>query len=153
MLHGSVSFMADFGASQVKRKITARYEMVNLIGEPVLIVKHAGESNKPYFNEKLRRAEHAQKRRQKLSVAVIVENRERDLELYPKFIVVGWEKVVDVNGKEVPYTAENFTSFIKTVAGDFWEDEFDLLREFCADTSNFRELADGESAAKNSQTA
>lgn len=141
--------MTDFGQLKVKKQDSQKYVFWNIVGEPVLIVKHAGESNKDYFNEMLRRAEHVQKRRQKLSVELIRDNRNRDRELYPKFIVIGWEKVVDAKGDAVPFSMENCNAFLKAID----DDEFDGLREFCREAANFRVTGDPEGAAGNSPTA
>lgn len=142
--------MAEFGQLQGKKKDTAIYTFDNLSGEPKFVVKYAGEANKPYFNEMLRRAEHQQKRKAKLNVALLEGNRDRDRELYPQFIIVGWQDVVDINKKPVAFSQEDLKGFMKVNVDD---EEFDGLRAFCRDVSNFREVNDGEAAAGNSAPA
>ena len=128
---------------------TADYVFHNIPGEPVLQVKYAGESNKPYFNELLRKAEHLAKRKAKINVGMIQDNRERDTVLYPRHIVVGWSKPpVDKNGVPAPYTRENVEAFLKAIPTE----EFDELRDFCRDPYNFRDEVDTASAAGNSPT-
>ncbi len=148
--------MANFGHLKAKKKDFVEYTFHNVVGEPTLFVRCAGEDNKPYFNELLRQAEHHAKRKAKLNVDLIQGNRTRDLELYPKFVVTGWHEtgehaVRDDKGVAVPFTQADCKSFLEAVG----DEEFDTLREFCRDTAtNFRESsASPEAAAGNSPTA
>lgn len=141
--------MADFSQLKVERVEVQKFTFWNIVGEPVLHVKHAGESNKDYFNEQLRHAEHLQKRRAKLNVEIVKDNRNRDRDLYPQYVVVGWEKVLDKDGNEVPFNAPDCKNFLKALP----DEEFDNLRDFCREPYNFRKVNESAAAAGNSQTA
>jgi hypothetical protein len=141
--------MTDFGQLKVQKQETARFKFYDLVGEPTLIVKRADEANKPYFNEVLRRAEQLQKRKAKLSVDMIQEDRARDRELYVQHVIVGFgDDVVDAAGQKVPYNAANATAFIAQIE----DEQFDDLRKFCRDASNFRIVNNGAAASGNSPT-
>jgi len=146
--HARMPHMADFGHLKNSKKDVVTYTFWGVVGEPKLLVRHAGESNKPFFNEKLRRAEHLQKRKAKVNVELIRDNRERDRELFPKYIITGWEDVFDAKGVPVTFSKDDCKSFLDALD----DDEFDGLREFCGDAVNFRDIADGASAAGNSPT-
>lgn len=140
----------DFGHLSVKKRDTAEFTFYAIDGEPTLIVKHSGETNKKYFNEVLRRAEHFQKRKAKISVEMLADARERDRVLYPKHVVTGWKNVVDKDKVVVPYTEDDCEAFLRAIP----DEELDGLREFCRDASNFREATiDAAGAAGNSPTA
>lgn len=145
--------MPDFTQLKNKRKLTAEHCFYNLVGEPILIVQHAGESNKPYFNEMLKRGEHLRKRKAKISPELIATLRQTERELFPKFIVVGFgdrdgkPTVVDKNGAPVPFSRENVEAFLKSVD----DEEFDGLRETAGDIGNFKEVGDPVTVAGNSQ--
>lgn len=141
--------MADFSHLSQKARDTADYVFYAVNGEPILVVKFAGESNKPYFNEVLRRADHYRQRKTKVNVEVLRDNRDRDRSLYPKHVVTGWKNVVDRDGKPVTFTQTDCEAFLRALP----DDEFDGLREFCRDAANFRDVADGGAIAGNSQTA
>ena len=141
--------MSDFGHLASKNKDTADYTFYNVLGEPTLTVRFAGESNKPYFNEVLRRQEHYHRRKAKINVDILKDNRERDRGLYPKHVVLGWKNVKDKVGAVVTFNQEDCEAFLRAIP----DDEFDGLREFCRDASNFREIADGAATAGNSPSA
>lgn len=144
--------MADFSnyVNPITKDRTADFTFVNLAGQPRLTVRFAGESNKPYFNEVLRRGEHLQRRKVKVSVDTIQGLRDRDRELYPKFVVMGWPVApVDKAGSRAPFTVENCEAWLRAIP----DEEFDELREFCRDPHQFRDVADGEAASGNSPTA
>lgn len=149
--------MANFANLGFKSKDTAIFTLygVELVGSdgqartPTLTVRHAGESNKPYFNEMLRRAEHLARRKAKVTVELIKDNRERDRDLYPQHVVIGWNDVVDASGHPVSFNKEDCKTFLSSLPDDM----FDELREFCREAQNFRETTDGGAAAGNSRTA
>lgn len=141
--------MADFSNIKTNKRDQAEYTFWNIVGEPTVFVKHAGENNKPYFNEVLRRAEHLQKRKAKVSPELIKDNRDRDRALFPQYVVTGWKDVKDAQGNVVNFSKEDCAAFLEALD----DDEFDAFREFCKDGSNFRVIANGVSAAGNSQSA
>lgn len=141
--------MADFSHLKATRKDTSELTLWDVVGEPTLVVRHAGESNKSYFNERLRQAERLRQRKAKINAAAIKEARDLDRELFPKFVITGWKNVTDANGNQVPFSRDDCAAFLAAVDDDM----FDMIREFCQDASNFREVAEGVVAAGNSQPA
>lgn len=141
--------MADFSHLKSKKQDTAEFTFWNVAGEPKLIVRVANEPNKPYFNELLKRVDQVQRRKQKISEALVRENRAADRELFVKYVIVGWKDVTDASGKPVQFSKEDCAAFVAAL-DDFL---FDQLREFCKDESNFLESTGGEITAGNSQTA
>ncbi len=137
----------DFGHLKPSRKDTSECVLYDYPKEPVLVVKFAGEGNPRYFNEMLRKADHAMRRKAKISEQMIRENRTKDRELFPKFVIVGWRNVFDVSGNEVPFSQENCVAFINGALDDV---AFDLVREWAKDPSNFRDAADSNEIAGNS---
>lgn len=138
---------------EVKGGQTANFKMHALDGEPVLIVKPAMESNKPYFNASLKasRSNMRSIRNGNVTAGLLDETRAMDRDLYSKHVIVGWTNIQDSAGKDVP--------FDRSVVGDFLEALpnwlFDELREFCGTPSNFIEdgQVDTEAVAKNSKSA
>lgn len=114
---------------------------------PTLILKPATEANKGYFNVLLKRAgKSARKvRAGSINSGLVEENRDEDRDLYPKFIVVGWKDVLDVNGVEVDFNLEDCIKFLAQLPN--WV--FDDIRNFAGDPSNFIEMIDLEINAKN----
>lgn len=141
--------MVTFGNIRPERKNTSEFTIFTILGmEPVLTGVHAGESHKAYFNEKLRQAEQALRRKAKLSIGLLEANRKRDKDLYAKYIITGWKNVVDFEGKEVPFSVENCRAFFDAID----DETFDSIREYFADVTNFQQTIDVESAVGNSST-
>lgn len=128
---------------------TARFEIHNIPGEPVLIMKPATEANKPYFNAVLRKSRRNVRAMQSgaLNAAMITENRTQDRELYSRFVIVGWENVVDADGELAEFTRDNCQGFIDALPD--WL--FDKIRNFAGDSANFTDdvPADIETLVKN----
>lgn len=141
--------MADFSNLKQQKQETADFTFWNVVGQPTLVVRPATESNKPYFNEQLRRADQIQRRKQKLTEAMVREGRDKDRELFVKYVIVSWKDVKDAAGNVVTFTRDECAAFVAAL-DDFL---FDQLREFCKDESNFREVNTGDTTAGNSQTA
>lgn len=145
--------MADFShlkAFEVQAK-TSRYEMRQITindHTPVLIVEPATEANKPFFNALLKESGKATNamRRGKMKPQTLTESRDRDRIHYSKYIVKGWEYVLDgETGEDAPCTPENVLAFLKNLPD--WL--FDDLRMYCTDPSNFADQLDVEVLAKN----
>jgi hypothetical protein len=141
--------MADFSHLKAVRLDTSELVLWGVVGEPILVVRPAGESNKSYFNERLRAAERMRQRKAKINAELVKQARDLDRELFPKFIIVGWKNVVDANGAPVQFTRDECVAFLAAIDDDL----FDTIREYCQDSSNFREVAEGVIAAGNSPTA
>lgn len=142
--------MADF--SQLKKldvsNETIDYHIDQIEGDAVLKLLPAAEKNKPYFNALLKKSRSRVKAIQssKLSAAMIKENRDEDRLLYSKYIIKGWEGIVDVNGKAVPFTEENVFDFLTALPPWIFEE----IRNYASDIQNFiADQIDTEGIAKN----
>jgi len=138
---------------EVKGGTTAEFNMHSLEGAPVLSVRPAMESNKPYFNASLKasRSNMRSIRNGNVTAGLLDETRETDRDLYGKFVVVGWENVQGGDGKNVNFNREIAADFLEALPN--WL--FDELREFCGTPSNFiaDDIVDAEAVAKNSKPA
>ncbi len=145
--------MADFShlnVLEVTQDKTARYTLhqITVNGKtPTLIVAPATEANRPYFNALLKRAGKSAKaiRAGAINAGMVEDNRDEDKDLYPRFIIQGWEDMIDATGKD--------TAFSKTECVDFLDQLpswiFDDLRQFCGNPANYTELMDVEISAGN----
>jgi hypothetical protein len=127
---------------------TARFTVYQIQGEPVLILKPANEANKPYFNAVLKRSRRNVRAIQAghVNQVMIAETREKDRELFSKFVIVGWENVQDVNGEQVPFSSAACEEFLRALPN--WL--FDEIRNFAGMSLNFTEDAPNvEEAAGN----
>ena len=125
----------DIGSEPVE------YPLYQIGGEPVLLIRPAGEKNKPYHNALLKRnAKLAARFRAgtKVNREMMKENREHDRALYGKFIIAGWEGIVDDSGVEVAFSPEVCSQFLRSLPD--WI--FDDIRQFAGSAANF--LADDE---------
>lgn len=144
--------MADFShlsALEVARDKTARLTLhqitVNGVS-PTLILRPAAEVNKPYYNALLKRAGRTI-RSGVISVGVIEENREEDRELFPEYVMTGWDNMVDgETGKDVKFSRDEAVDFLKALPD--WL--FDEVRNFASNTANYADVVDLRIKAKNS---
>lgn len=147
---------ADFSnltALAVTKDDTADLTLYTVVGEPILTVRPAGEANKPYFNHLLKHTGKYARRLKasKISATMLAENRDEDRALFPKFVIVNWNKrpPIDAAGKSAPFNEENCVAFIKALP----DDVFDEVRDFATNMENFRDDDfDTEAVAKNSQS-
>lgn len=100
-----------------------------------LVLAHAGDSNKRWQN-----AVNAHNAKTGLARKALSNSGEanalgmaRDLDLYPKFIIQGWEDVVDDDGVPVAFSEENAREFLQALPQ--WI--FDSIRLFAVQASNF----------------
>lgn len=116
-------------------KGTVPFIFYQIDGEPQLDCKAATEANKSYHNALLKRnAKLAQRfRAGRVSRVMLERNRDEDRELYAKFVVKGWDKVVDDDGKAVPFSVEACTEFLTKLPNYL----FDEVRQFCTAPANF----------------
>jgi hypothetical protein len=119
---------------EVKDK-TTKYTIFQIQGEPSLILKPANESNKTYFNAILKRSRSNMRAIQAghVNQVMIAEAREKDRDLFPQCIVMGWENVKDAEGKNVPFNREACTEFLQALPD--WL--FDEIRNFASNSANF----------------
>ncbi|HEX7788436.1 MAG TPA: hypothetical protein VF653_19610, partial [Methylomirabilota bacterium] len=102
-----------------------------IAGEPELTVLPATKENRQYHNEQSRHARQLLHRYggrlfDAMSENVERERRERDRQLFPRFVVTGWERVQDSAGHEVPFSQEACARFLQALPD--WL--FDRLRLF-----------------------
>lgn len=127
---------------------TSDFPIYQIAGEPELILKPATEANKPYFNAVLKRTRRGMRalKAGAISQKMVADNREEDRELYPQHVIVGWRRVTDAQGENVPFSPESCRDFLEALPD--WI--FDEIRNFAGDSSNFTgEMADVESISKN----
>lgn len=139
--------------AEVNASATSKFVFYDLDGQPWVTVRHAGETNKPYFNAMLKANAAAArgKRGQSITVDDVVRNRTRDRALYPDHVIVGpWGGWTDGDGKEIAFTPENS----KDLALQLPNAQFDDLRAYCVADYNFRtdvvSAEDAEDTAGNS---
>jgi hypothetical protein len=145
--------MADFShfkAFAVTSELRAEYSFnaIEVSGKiPVLEIAPATEANKPYFNALLKRGIKYARQVQagKVSTQALEDNRENDRELYPLYVVKGWQDVLDAKGKEVPFTQENVREFLSAIPA--WA--FDDLRNFAGNPISF--VVDQDEAITNNE--
>lgn len=137
---GSFDYLRE---RDVTSSTTSVYVMTELEPSPRLVVRPATEANKAYFNEALRRQRNLARTR-KITVATVEQGRDVDRDLYPQFVIVGWERVyARVQGENgepaklvpVPYSREACRDFIAALPGYV----LDGLRTFCSDAGSFVE--------------
>lgn len=126
------------------------YTIHEIVGSPTLFVVPATEANKPYFARVLKRTKSTLRRIRSRGVSEqdLIERREQDRELFPKFVVRDWRGVTDSSGTEVPFTVENCRAFLDALPN--WI--LDNLSNFAGEPSNFvieDEEIDTEEVAKN----
>lgn len=131
-------------AFDVKTDTSVRYEINEIrMGDnrvPYLMVKPATEANKPFARAQLLRSNKRVRTNAGRGVSLenIMDTRDDDRQLYPKFVVEGWGDVYDTDGKPVDYSTKNCEDFLKALPD--WI--FDGLRSFCTNPSNFAGIPD-----------
>lgn len=127
---------------------TAEFTLYAVANEPFLVLRPATEANKPYFNAVLKRTRKTVRvlKTGTISQAMLDENREEDRELFPKFVVTGWGRVIDRDGNEVAFCEEACAEFLQALPD--WL--FDEVRNFAGNSANFTgDLIDAEGKAGN----
>ena len=117
---------------------------------PTFIGRIASESNKPFARELAARQIKKHKLMQgasinpDLALADAKKTRDEDRELYAKYVVTGWKDVCDGDGKDVKFSPADCLKFFRALPDDM----FDMVRNFYATTSNFRETVSQEEAGE-----
>lgn len=129
------SDFSHLAGKQVTRDLRTTLTLYQLAGAPKLHMKPATEANKPYFNAMLRRTKRSARQLAKgnITAEMIEENREHDRELFPKFVVTGWDDVVDSRKQPVPFSAEACVQFINALPD--WI--FDDVRNHAGEATSF----------------
>jgi len=148
--------MAKFSylsSMELTKDKTARFDIPQISvnnRSPVLICRPAGQANPEYFNVLLKHSARIAKAvaAGNVTLEMIEESRDKDRDLFARFVVVGWEDVLDDDGVEVKFTSSTVADLMEALPVRL----FDELRNFANDTSNFVEDVDIEITAKNSQS-
>lgn len=126
---------------------TARYCFEDINHEPILIVRHAGDSNPEFFNAVMKKSKGARRKAKTAKhlsgpevVRALEEARKVDVELFVKYIVVGWEDVHDTDGELVEFSPEVCKQFLDLIPLDMFHE----FRNFCLDINNFRDIEEME---------
>ena len=137
--------------AKVDAETTVPYTFDMLEGFPTLHVVAATKENKPYINALLERTKTPKRRQRKRrdfdtdeALKMLEKQGEIDIDLYPQFVIKGWENVVDDKGAEVPFSVEAAKEFCNAIQGPLFEE----LQIFCTDYHNFTDL-ETENTAKN----
>lgn len=135
--------------------VTAYVHLPEVCPGAKLEVKIAGEANPLYWNALLKKTGRRARElgRNKISPEAIEQNRLEDRRLYPKFVIVGWEGILDANDRPVEFSMEECYDFIAQLPN--WL--FDRVRDQAADPNTFiadedDELPDAEELSGNSET-
>jgi hypothetical protein len=83
-----------------------------------------------------------------MNASILKENREEDRELYPLYIIKGWQGMLDGDtGEEVKFSKTEAAAFLEALPD--WL--FDDIRNFCGNPGSFTETMDIRAQGKNSQ--
>ena len=138
----------DFSKYAVSSTKTAQYEFLAIDGTPTMTVKPATEINKPFYNALLRRSKNTARvvKARGINAEMVASNRNEDRVLFAAHVIVGWDKVVDANGKVVPFSKEECEAFLVALPDYLFDD----LREFATNEGNFvSDSVDTEGTSKN----
>lgn len=119
----------------VDKAKTIEYEIVELEGNPVLYGVFAGETNRGYYNELIKRSTRNARRfrAKKLSTKELKQHRDEDRELFPVHVLTGWSGVTDARGQPVEFSQSNCESFLDALPD--WI--FDDVRGFFSNPQSF----------------
>lgn len=115
---------------------TAWFEMPEVSPKARICVRPATEANPAYYNAMLRRSGARVRRLQRtetITAADTDQNRSEDRELYPRFVLLNWEGILDKDNNPVPFTADRAREFCAKLPA--WL--FDRLRNFAATPERF----------------
>ena len=139
------------GKATLTTDTTAEFEFSSIVVNgvsPTLTVKHAGEVNKPYFNDMLRQTKVVQQSaiRGGVNTQTLEQVRKVDRELFPNHVIAGWKNVFDENGEEVKFSKAECVNFVAAL--EDWM--FEELTSFAKERGNFTTSINIEGITKNS---
>lgn len=103
-------------------------------GDPRLELKHAGQANRNYTNAVVKaNAKSGAMRRGRVDANLLAENLQLDRDLFPKYVITGWDGIQDGDGELVPYTQQACADLLNALP-DWIVQE---LSGFAARASNF----------------
>ena len=148
--------MATFALSKPTTpvgEVVRDYTFWDVPDEPVFQVRTTADPNHQYRNGLMAKANRGRGKirgNQRENYAEIdkVQN-EIDMDLFPKHVIVGWDRVNDPDGSPVEFNEANCRQLLGILDSI---GQFDPLRAFCMDVTNFYEdaLVDPSEAAGNS---
>lgn len=132
---------------QVDANTTAKFTL-DAVGDiggghpPVLVVRHAGESNAAYWNAVLKHANDTRNRAGgRITKSSLEEDRTFEAKLFAKHVVTGWQFVHEDDGKggtrPVDFDSLKCEEFLLELVASA-PDIYKLLRAFVADPDSFR---------------
>lgn len=133
-------------------------ELPEISPEARVLLAPATEANKAFYNVMLkragRRARPTGKPTPETLRRLLDEGRQEDRELYPAYVIRGWEGIEDDAGQPVPFSEAACRELLDALP-DFI---FDKVREFAVVPRNFlgeneEPAPDAEELAGNSQSA
>lgn len=124
----------DFAHLQIEQS-TARYQLHLVAPGAYLEMRPAMESNRGYRDGMLALAA---RRPRRIVVNDVTDedmrqDREDDLELFPRHVIVGWGGILDKSGAPVPFNAENARALLRALPR--WM--VDRIRVFAKIAENF----------------
>ena len=148
--------MSKFGyidKERVSGKQTGEFVFTRSYGGsfPVLTVRPVAPTLNPEYTNAFIRARGGVRRVQAMQQRQMAatdfskagdDSRAADRDLYPRHVVVGWDGVVDIDGKPVAFTTDDCRDFLAHI-DDY---VFDELRAFCMDAANFVEVPTEDAA-------
>ena len=143
---------SNLSETKVTAQSTAILTFYDMPGEPWLRLRPIGEVNRPYFAAMLAKNSKNRNRLKagKMNAETLSFNRKIDRGLIPKHADgAEWGGWLDESGAEVEYSAEGFAE----LCAQLEPDQFDEIRVFCGELSNFRDIEDMPDADDISDTA
>lgn len=144
-----MSFAQLLDAVAVRPETTVRYPLDRLrIGHaeaPVLILKHAGESNVAY-RDAMQKFGETNRHRGLRGVAAIALMRTSEAKIWADTVVAGWENVCEEPGKAAPCTpakVEEFLLELQKSRLQIWK----AMAAFAENEDNFAEYPSGTAGA------
>ena len=130
----------DFTNLEVSQA-TAWLDMPEVAPKARLLLKSATEANPGYFNAMLRKTGKRARqivRTDRITAEDATQNRDEDRALFPRFVILKWEGIVDTDGNPVECTRETATEFCEKLPT--WL--FDRVRNFAATPERFLDPED-----------
>lgn len=126
----------DFSKLEVPQERTTWVELPEVAPKARVRVRPATEANPLYFNNMLRRSG-ARARRivrtDRITAEDAAQNRQEDRELFPRYVLTGWDGIVDTGGKPVEFNADTAKEFCVKLPD--WL--FDRIRNVAATPERF----------------
>jgi len=121
---------------------TVSLPMPEITPDAKLIVSYAGKGNTGYQNAVLKaattRARQVQRGAGAITAEMLEQSHQDDIQNYARFIIKGWEGILDDENEPVPFTRSNCLELLKVLPDHL----FQIITRFCSNPSNFTEEAD-----------